>query len=432
MKLRLSLVLPLVCALLVAGGVWLLIWWQISHTSDRLRKNISGGGTTADAAFALPDDIGDEGDAVLIHLRQGDLQALQGDWAAAETEYRASVESGGGIPALRKLAQAEMQRRNFDGVKATIATLKREGAKEEDMLLLESLVLLRTGELTQAQTLLTGAVESPQKQYGLALLAIVQGDNETAKKDLAQVQTGWDPTLRAYARTLQAAYDEAALFPQTKPIHLTTLLARSLAQAQECELALPLLAPVVKEQDDYRDAWIVQGYCQLTTERFDEALASFEKAYNIDPEKPEIQYFLGRTYVALKDNANAATFLKYALENGFEPKKEARVRLAAAASAAGDTELAWEQYDQLARESDVDIKTVETLVALSLTIGKKQEAMGYAEAAVKRWPEEAKAYELLGWTQVENGDKETGKKNLEHALELDPDSAGAKDKLGKL
>ncbi len=432
MKRRLSIIVPLAAALLVAGTVWLLIWWQITRTSDSLRNRITGMAGGSDAAFMMPRDVEVSGDRVLIHLRQGDLLALQGDWAAAEKEYEASVAAGGGIPALRKLAQAQMQRRNTDGLKSTISRLKREGAKEEDMLLLESLLELRTGELAGAQKVLSEAADSPQKHYGLALLAIVQSDHVAAKAELAQVQAGWDPTLRAYARTLQAAYDEAALFPQTKPIHLTTLLSRALAQAQECELALPLLASVVKEQEDYRDAWIVQGYCQLISERFDAALVSFEKAYNIDPEKPEIQYFLGRTYTALGQHDNAVTFLSYAIENGFEPKKEVRLRLAMAALQASKQELAFEQLDLLARESDVDLPTVEQLIAVSITLGKKKEAEGYALAATQRWPDQAKAFELLGWTQAENDKKDEAKASLEKALELDPQLQSAKERLGKL
>ena len=432
MKRRLSIIIPLAAALLVAGTVWLLIWWQITRTSDVLRNRMAGTAGGSDAAFMMPGNVEVSGDQVLIHLRQGDLQALQGDWGAAEKEYEASVAAGGGIPALRKLAQSQMQRRNTDGVKATINRLKREGAKEEDMLLLESLLQLRLGELAGAQKVLMEAVDSPQKHYGLALLAIVQSDHVAARNELAQVQAGWDPSLRSYARTLQAAYDESALFPQTKPIHLTTLLSRALAQTQECELALPLLAQVVKEQDDYRDAWIVQGYCQLISERFPDALASFEKAYNIDPEKPEVQYFLGRTYSALDEHDNAVTFLNYALQNGFEPRKEVRMRLAAEALAVNKNDLAFEQLDLLARESDVELPTVEKLIAVSIALGKKTEAEGYAVAATQRWPDSAKAFELLGWTQAENGKKDEAKASLEKALEIDPTLQSAKERLGKL
>ncbi len=433
MKLPLRIVLPFAAAVIVTGGILTLLWWQIDRTQDQLQRRIVQNQNELMPLPIAETDAGDvRDDAVLTHLRQGDLSAIQGEWEPAETEYKAAVDAGGDVAALRKLAQARMQRRKYPDAKATIDRLRRAGARQEDVLLLQTTLLLRTGELVQAREILEGAGDSPQKHYGLSLLAIIQGDHETAKTELAAVETGWDPTLRAYARAIRSAYDEFATFPQGKTIHLTTLLARTLAQVQECELALPLLSQVVQEQDDYRDAWTVQGYCQLTSERYVDAEQSFQRAYGIDPEKAEIQYFLGRTYLALKDSKNAVTFLQYALQNGFEPKKEVRMKLAAAALASGDQALAWEQYDIIARESDVELPTVEKLITLSITMGKKQEALAFGLAAVSRWPTEARAYDLLGWAEAENGKKEEAKKDLEKALQIDPTLASARERLSKL
>ena len=354
------------------------------------------------------------------------------EWAKAQEEYQASVDAGGGIPALRKLAQAQMQRRDMKEVEKTIDALTREGAREEDLLLLKVIVALRTGEVVQATQLLAAATDSPQKNYGTALLAVIQGDNKEARAALDRVVAGWEPTLRAYARALQAAYQEFETFPQSRPIHLSTLLARSLAQVQECELALPLLAQVIREQDDYRDAWIVQGYCELTTERDKEALASFERAYTIDPEKPEVQYFLGRTYMVLKDTKKALTFFQYALENGFEPRGEVRARLAYAALEEGNTSLALEQYEELARGENATPDIAEKLVTLSITLDKKDEAYAAASAAAGRWPDDAVMHGLLGWAAQELGRKDEAKAELEKALHIDPTLQSARERLGRL
>ncbi len=438
MKFPARILIPVVAAILLAGGVLGYAWWQLSTVQQRLQEQVhtlteredaaisSGSGTT------MRDDPLDAGDVVLIHLRQGDLLGLQGDWAAAEKEYRISVSAGGGIPALRKLATAQMQRRDIPQVKETIRELRRLGARSEDLLLLDVIVALRTGELLQAQQVLAGAADSPQKHYGSALLAIIQEKHDLAKQELTSVMNGWDPALRAHARTLLAAYDEFALFPESRALHLTTLLARSLAQVQECELALPLLAGVVKEEDNYRDAWTVQGYCELTTERASEALASFEKAYAIDPEKPEIQYFLGRTYMVLRQWTNASTFLQYALVNGFEPKRELRRRLAEAAEQAQELSLALEQYRALIAEPDADLAIFEKTVTLAIAIGKKEDAYQFAQAAVKKWPDSGKAHELLGWSAAETDRKDEARTALEKALRLDPSLQSARERLNAM
>ncbi len=428
------IIVPTLGALVVTGGVLGIMWWQITQSQEALKAQLTrpAAGASSEGPGAADLTEADTGDIVLLHLRKGDLLAAQGDWAEAETEYRTSVDAGGGIPALRKLAQAQLQRRDAEGATATIEKLKQAGARKEDLLLLDVILSLRTGEVVKAKDELAAAEDSPQKHYGQALVAVIQGQNDAAKTELQLVVAGWDPTLRAYARTLQEAYDEFALFPDSPPLHLQTLLARALAQTQECELALPILDQVLREQESYRDAWMVQGYCELTTERADKAVVSFERAYELDPEKPEIQYFLGRTYLAMKDYQKAATFLGYALQNGFSPEKEVRRHLAEAAIALNDAPAAIDQLKSLMSLPDADVDVAEKLVAILLATDKKDEAADVARTAVGRWTQNAKAYDLLAWAEIERGNKNDAKPLLEKALQLDPTLQSARERYSKL
>ncbi len=435
-KSTLRIVVPVVAALTVTCSVLGVVWWQISQSQDQLRAQLrvpgtSNSSTQTDNVFHETEPA-DTGDRVLLHLRQGDLLAAQGNWAQAEDEYRKSVENGGGVPALRKLAQAQLQRRNIEGAKQTIERLKSAGVRQEDLLLLEVIVALRTGELEQAKTWLGEAPESPQKHYGLALVAIIQTEHETAKAELQTVIAGWDPTLRAYARTLEEAYEEFGLFPDSRPIHLTTLLARALAQTQECELALPLLSQVLQEEPEYRDAWMVQGYCELTTERPQQAFASFMNAYEIDPEKPEIQYFLGRAALELKDWKQSAQFFSYALENGFTPEKEVRRYLARAAAELGDSDLAIRQLQALMELPDADVEVASQLVTLLIGLERNEEALTAAQKAVSRWNQEARAHDLLGWSLIELDRTQEARQALDEALRLDPLLQSAREHYGQL
>ena len=426
--------IPVAAAVGVAGILLFLLWWQLSETAKRLKeelKDVSILPAITDT-FTPTEIDANTADVALLHLRKGDLFALQGEWNEAENEYKAAVDAGGGLSALRKLAQAQLQRRNIDGVRATIHLLKQEGARAEDLLLLESIVHLRTGELVKAREILEQAVESPQKHYGLALLSLIQGTHEQAKAELLQVLGGWDPVLRSYAQTLKAAYDEFALFPESQELHLITLLSRALAQVQECELALPLLVQVLAQQDDYRDAWIVQGYCELVTERYDQSLASLERAYSIDPEKAEVQYFLARAHAALNDHQNAITFFSYALANCFKPEREVRRWIATEASEVGNGPLALEQYQALAGAEDATVESHRDLITLLLVAEKKEEAYGAALKAVVRFPGDASLQELLGQTATETNRKAEAKAAYEKALQLNPKSETAQEALKKL
>jgi tetratricopeptide (TPR) repeat protein len=432
MKLAPRIFIPIGSAVVVVAGLLGIIWWQLSLSASEIALQLRGALARNDHLPFASETAADTSDLVLLHLRQGDLFALRGDWDQAQEQYQTSVQLGGGLPALRKLAQAQMQLRDLEGVRDSIDRLRREGARDEDIFLLESLYLLRTGELTKATELLEKAQDSAQKEYGLALLAIIKGDHEAATLHLDTVIAGDELTLRSYARFLRSAYEEFKQFPASPPLHLTTLLSQALARVQECELALPLIASVVLQQNDYRDAWMIQGYCELVTGREQQALTSFSRAYALDPQKPEIQYFLGRAYARTKQYQDARTFLGYALQNGFSPAREVHERLAQVELDAGDTAAALAQYRKILEDPAAEIADADAFVTLAIGTGKPEDAYAVAQQATVTWPESAKAWELLGWAAAETDRTDEAKSALEKALQMDPTLMSAKEKLGTL
>ncbi len=433
MRIPARILAPILLAVICSGLIVGFLWWQLMQSAQMLRREESPernpGSLPGETLSDLPVDPRDRS---LLALREGDLFALRGEWAEAERAYGEAVELKGGLPALRKLVQAQLQRRDYAAVRSTIRKLRSAGSRPEDVLLLESILELRSGELVKARSILEGAQDSPQKHYGLALLGIVQGNHDQARTELTLVTNGWEPVLRQNARILQAAYDEFSLFPESPNSHLITLLSRALAQVQECELALPLLIQVTQRTTDYRDAWIVQGYCELITERPEQALISLEQAYTLDPEKPEIQFFLGKTYASLDEHQNAITFLEYALQNGFEPPSEIRRLIAEQAVALGNTDLALTQYEALTEDPQARLEAYEGYVEAVQAMGRKEEALAKAEEAVKRFPENPKAHELLGSIAIALERWEIARPALTRALDVNPYSLRAKELLKRI
>lgn len=418
------LALPIASALLLTLCILGGLWWELKKSTASLlqyEQHLPQEEPILHDPLLSPEPKNtDPRTQALLSLRQGDLFAVQGEWASAESEYISSVKEGGGLPALRKLAQAQLQRRNLRGVRQTIDQLRQKNVRSEDLMLLEGIVLLRTGELQKLAERLEGTSDSPQGHYLQALLAIIQENHEKAKTELSALATGWEPTLRSSAKALQAAYEEYALFPESPSHHLLTLLTRALAQVQECEIALPLLASVTQKQDDYRDAWIVQGYCELTTERPEQALISLERAYALDPEKPEIQYFLARTYATLGNHRSALTFFQYSLRNGFTPQHEIHRRIAREADAIGETSLALEQYGALINLPEARRDDLEDAVQLAIREQKREEGYALATKGAERWPNDARTLYLLGWTASETGRNDEANRALEQALNINP------------
>ncbi len=417
---------PIILALALSAGIGGVFLYQIHSSISAIESSFGVQGSSTLLRRMLPTknhmlQPSVSQSQALMDLRQGEIFELKGEWKQAQDHYEKSVSSGGGSPALKKLASIQLQRRQYDSAKKTIASLKEQYPRSEEITLLEGMLSLRTGNPSGAIAIFNRFPNSPQSHYGLGLTAISQNDIEGAKKELSLAANGTDPIVRTYAKTILAAFDEFALFPHGQHVHLQTLLARSLAQVNECETALPMLTTVVLKQERYRDAWIVKGYCEFNSERLKDALTSLEQAYSLDPEKAETQYFLARTHAALGDPQNAVTYLQYALLNGFTPEKDARDLLADYALELGNTDLALEQLKILAQAKDSELRAYERFVNLAAGNGNHAlDALQIAKEALVRWPDDSSTLSLAAKAAFGSGLPDDAQKYLSTALKLDP------------
>lgn len=426
MKIPPRIYLPLLFALAIGIAIGGLFLWQIHRSVSTIEGSFKATGSTSIFRKMLPGDKRARPDSAmlsqaLMQLRQGEIFELKGEWKRAQDKYNESVNAGGGTPALKKLAAIQLQRREYDGASTTIDTLKQENRDSDDVLLLEGILALRKGDVSTAIQIFKKKPDSPQSMYGLALTAIVKGDHEGAKAHLTKASQSADPAIRGIAAVILEAYNEFGLFPNGQATHLATLLGRSLAQVNECETALALVTPVVSAEPRYRDAWIVKGFCEFTTERTKDALASLEQAYSLDPEKPEIQYFLARTHSALGDPQNAVTFLQYAILNGFEPQTDARELLADYAQELGNTDLALEQFKLIAQGKDGDLSAYRRYIELAIGAPNRGlDALALAKEALQKYPDDAVALTLAAKAALSAGLPDDATKYIESALKIDP------------
>ncbi len=431
MRLPARILVPILGAFAVTGSLLGVLWWQLQTTPIAATRTPAGTAQADDAETPAPELPVDASSETLRALREGDLLALQGDWKGAEERYQSAARTGG-LTALRKLVTAQLQRRDYRGVRSTMDRMADQGAQPEDLMLLGALLSLREGRLGDAKRALTDAADSPHKHYGLALVAIAEGVHDTAEEEVDLAIAGWDPLIRAHARKLKAAYEEYQRFPGSPEIHLITLLSKALAETQECELSLPLLTQVVAARPDYRDAWIVRGYCELTTERTAAARSSLEQAYSLDPEKPEIQYFLARAYALTGDAGNAVTYAQFALRNGFQPEREVRSFLAGAAERAGMPQVTLEQLTLLTQDPQPELAWFTKLAQLHMTAERPMEAVLAAQAAVEKFPEDGRALDLLGAAYEAAGRPADALTAYRQAVGLEPGLEHARERAAAL
>ena len=431
MKVPTRIYVPILIALVLGGAVGVTFLWQIHASIEKIESAFHTQPLSKNSLLKIlpggreiPTDSASQSQA-LMELRQGEIFEWKGEWKQAEQHYKQSVIVGGGVPALRKLASIQLQRREYDAAKDTIRSLQKE-SDSDDVILFEGILALRKGDIKGATDIFSRHAETPQGHYGLGLVAIASVDHETAKRELLSATQGNDPAIRTAAKVILSAFEEFLLFPEGQDVHLAALIAHALAQVSECETALPLVDTVVQAEGNYRDAWIVKGYCEFTTERTKDALLSLEQAYSLDPEKPEIQYFLARTHAALGDPQNAVTFLQYALMNGFQPEDDAHELLAEYALELGNIPLALEQYKYLANRKESTIRDYERYIELvSHSPEQANDALTLAKVALTRWPDDTRALTLSAQAAFLAGQSDTAEQHILKALHIDPKNTKA-------
>jgi tetratricopeptide (TPR) repeat protein len=186
-------------------------------------------------------------------------------------------------------------------------------------------------------------------------------------------------------------------------------------------LALAKIGPVLEDDADYRDAWLLTGYAQFAQKNFELAKQSWETAFALDSGKPETQYFLGLVNFELDDLAEAEKFFLLARENRM-PTTELSGKLA-------ETYLQQGKYraaaDLLAEEIAKNRTTTlaDFVKPISLYLDKLQDgrnAWNLANLAKQRFPEEAFAHNLAGWVSLSNGYLPEARSQLEKSIELNP------------
>jgi tetratricopeptide (TPR) repeat protein len=302
----------------------------------------------------------------LQSIQEGAIFESKGMMEKAEERYRDALKNGGGNDARVFLAHLLRKKGEREEAESIIEQSVGENGTSDDLLLEKGLLMLEK-DPKQAEVMFQSLdATSAVRHYGLALVAMVRGDHITSEKELRTIQGANDDHWKKMGSVILNAYEEFALFEHGEDVHRDTLIARALAEVDECPTARKMVRTVLQKKDGYRDAWIVQGYCELMSGETKNALASLEKAYAIDPIKPEIQYFLARTYANLGDPQNAVTFLQYAIVNGFEPKNDAQKLLVEYAKELGNIDLAIENLELLLAH-DLSPTLLQELTTLSIS-----------------------------------------------------------------
>lgn len=275
---------------------------------------------------------------------------------------------------------------------------------------------------------------NPEVLYLRGVTHLMLKDYQNAEADFNKALTLEPSSTTAHAiQVFNRTFDEYNFAQGANPLYREVLLARTLNELGEYELAIHKSKEVLKERPDLRDAWILLGFGYLNLDKTYFALTAFEKAYQIDPEWPVTPYFMALTYEALDKDTDALLYMRYALQNGFEPASVAKRKLAELYLATNAYQEAATLYVELLQENEMDIASYVRPIWLYLDfLNQPQNALNLATQATQRFPDNAMAYNLYGWSLLGAGQLRDAEENLNKAIALNSNFAAPYYNLGKL
>jgi len=330
------------------------------------------------------------------------------------------------------LGRAQMQIKDWTHAVMSLSNARKYGDDKIETVSLLVRALIQSGKFEQAREIFLNFDEGSQEEevlYLRGLLAVLDNNREVAGGSFAKLlelypESGYKDEVNKYLE----AYKEFDLFQDGHPMHIKTLLARALNENGQYTMAVEILKNVIQEKADYRDAWILLGYAQYARGEYVAGKNALEKAVELDPTKPEAQYFLGLTYAEMGEKDSAIRALEMSLEDGFTPETQVISKLAQIYLDNLDYQKAAETYENyLAKGGNAMLTNYVRPVWIYLDYVNTAE--GYAKAvalsreAVTKFDDQALAHNLLGWSLIYTEEYTEAFAELNKAKALDPNMA---------
>ena len=254
-------------------------------------------------------------------------------------------------------------------------------------------------------------VEVKRKDFVLTSDGIVESETGETEDFLRADEAG-------KVRDLMIAYEEFDELAEGKSAHLFAELAQALAQNNEAFLAREFADVAIKEDVSYIDAWILRGYSNFLIQNFEDALKDLRYAYELDPIRPEVHYFLALALFENKSYDEAALFFEKALEYDFQFSEEVRWKLIDIFARQKKYDRVLELYKELLNY-DTEPEKFTTAVHTAIDLLQSPEvALEFTEILMAKDPEDTFNINIHAWALIANEQSKQAKTLLKQALEI--------------
>ena len=306
--------------------------------------------------------------------------------------------------------------------------------------------------MDQARGLLTGLAARGDQQASLLLgLLIAATDPDAAQAPLMAASQGVDAEAAAAARQILPMLPSLAA--EADPAYRALLAGRAALRAGEPQAAFAAFGIALRTNPSYAGALAYQGYALHLLGEPAAALAAADRALALDPSSSQAHYVRGLALRVQGQSALAARELEaalvadqanpvilmdlgdiYALLRNYP---QAQADLESATRADSSSPVPWMKLARFHLESLLSVESglaaAQRAVALAPANGEARDLLGWAwylnrhgdealaelRQAIALAPRSASAHYHLGVVAAQAGDRETARRALQRAVDLD-------------
>lgn len=236
----------------------------------------------------------------------------------------------------------------------------------------------------------------------------------------------------------QAAIDLAQHIADANPGNqdAEVQLLRILVLTNHINAARPIGPKLLAARPHDPEVLYLNGIVLRSVGDYPAAKTLLEQSVAADPNSPHSHYELGMVLVFLKDWAAARQELEKAIAMGAK-EPEVHYQLALALRGVGESQLAQKEIQTYQDKRASDESKLEASMKVSqgdddLKNEKVQDAIGHYKEALATEPDNATFKYKLALAYHQAGDADSERAQLEQAIQLNPDLAGAQNELGYL
>ncbi len=241
-----------------------------------------------------------------------------------------------------------------------------------------------------------------------------------------------DKEIKINLKIFLDKYQKFSFFTEEDQIYLELMLAQSFSEIKLFNSSILLLNKVIDKKSNYRDAWIILGYCYLNIANHKSAIEALTQAKDLNDEKPETLFYLGLSYFANQEIEKAIFYLEKSKSKGFKETDIINYNLAELYKLRENFKKSASIYEALIKKPINDINLYEEVVSLYSDHLKEQDiALKYAQKALSLFPDSARAYNLVAKVYLAKKSYSKAEKYLSQSISLDPKLAETYIGIGK-